>query len=173
VTDSQRKEGIKNVPVSRRNELVFPLSRKVWLDFFGPVVGSVERFFDCSRDSIASGSVFDKIFCPVINVEANDKEYVVTVELPGVLKEDFEVTLDENVLSVEGDKERLREENDESGEVFRSERSYGYFKRSVCLGEDVDPNFIANATLSDGILKIDVKRLPREEKKGAKRIEVT
>jgi len=170
MTDSREKK----ISVSKKSgKRIFPLvpsSLWYWANLFGNrKTKSVERLFD---DSFMLGDVFDKTYCPAMNVEATEAEYVVTMELPGVEKEDFEIILDGNVISVKGAKEEIKEEKDEAGEVFRSERSYGSFERSTYLGEDVDKDGETKAVLEDGVLKISIPRLPPKDKEGVKKIEV-
>jgi HSP20 family protein len=87
----------------------------------------------------------------------------ISAELPGIAKEDLEVALESGVLVLRGHK-RNREESRENG-IYRSERYYGYFERSVPLPEDVDPEK-AEATYEHGVLTI---RVPKTELRSAAR----
>jgi HSP20 family protein len=91
---------------------------------------------------------------------------VATVEVPGMKKEDIEVSVHEGVLSVSG--ERTREaESDEAG-VHRSERSYGRFQRTLSLPKPVKASDI-KAAYKDGILTIT---MPKTEEARPKQITV-
>ncbi|MBW2228936.1 MAG: Hsp20/alpha crystallin family protein [Deltaproteobacteria bacterium] len=95
-------------------------------------------------------------FAPAMDVHETEAGYAVTVELPGMKKEDVTVECREHLLTVKGEKRSEREEKDEHRHY--TERSFGRFSRSVRLpsdaGDDVKARFDA------GVLTIDI---PKEE----------
>jgi len=96
-----------------------------------------------------------------------DKDNVIVkAELPGMKKEDIEVTLAGDMLSISG--ERKEEKESKDAENYRSERYFGRFQRSVTLPHQVDPNKI-QASYKDGILTVT---LPKSEEAKRKQIEV-
>lgn len=105
---------------------------------------------------------------PTMDIAANDKEYTVTVELPGIDESDFQLELEGNTLKIRGEKKQEKEEKEK--DFYRVERSYGSFQRVLSLPEDVDQGGIA-ANFSKGILTVT---LPRKEaaKAEVKRIPV-
>lgn len=97
---------------------------------------------------------------PKVNVAKKDDRYVVTVELPGVSKEDIDIDIKDDTLTIRGEKKV--ENKGEKKNYIRVERSYGKFERSFYLSDDVDKNSI-KAAYKDGVLKIELKK--KEEAK--------
>jgi HSP20 family protein len=93
-------------------------------------------------------------------------EIVAKAELPGLTKEDIEVKITENVLTIKGEKKK--EEEVKEKDYYRSERSYGSFMRSVELPREVQADKI-KATFKNGILEV---RLPVSEEAKKKEIKV-
>jgi HSP20 family protein len=103
-------------------------------------------------------------FAPRIEVSENDKGYVISAELPGLNKEDIQVTLDGSVLTIKGEKKE-EQENKKDG-YYYSERVYGSFARSLELPSDADPAKL-KASFKNGVLRIEV-----EKQESSKRAEV-
>jgi HSP20 family protein len=105
---------------------------------------------------------------PRCDVTDSDGQILIHAELPGVDKDNIEVSLDRGVLTIRGEKREERNEEKE-GQTHR-ERFFGSFERRIAVGEDVDPAKIA-ATIKDGVLEV---RLPKTKpaKPGAHRIPV-
>lgn len=102
------------------------------------------------------------LFHPNLDVTGNDKQYVVSVELPGVEEKDVLVELENDALRIYGEKKQEVEEKKEGANgasYYRMERSYGSFQRMLTLPEDVDTSAI-KAVHKDGVLTIT---LPRRE----------
>lgn len=119
--------------------------------------------FGTSPDAAATAGAF----APALDVEESEEGYTLHVELPGVPAEDVEVSLEENVLTVSGER---RFYEDRSAESFRRiERAVGRFHRSVRLPDRVDGEGV-RATAKDGVLTIVV---PKAEDAKPRRIQVT
>jgi HSP20 family protein len=103
---------------------------------------------------------------PLVDIEENEKEYVVKAELPEIKKEDVKVTVENDVLTIAG--ERKFEKEEKGKKYHRVERSYGSFGRSFTLPEDADGTKVS-ADYKDGVLRI---HLPKSEKAKPKAIEV-
>lgn len=103
---------------------------------------------------------------PLCDIYETEKELVLKVELPEVKKEDVHITLENNVLTMRG--ERKFEETTEHENYHRVERSYGEFMRSFTLPTNVNPHKI-NALFKDGVL---IVTLPKREEALPKQIEV-
>jgi len=101
---------------------------------------------------------------PAIEVYEEKDDVVVKAELPGMRKEDLEVNISDNLLTIKGEKKK-EEEVKEKG-YYYSERSYGSFIRTIEIPKDIQPDKI-QATFKDGVLEV---RLPKTEE--AKRREV-
>jgi HSP20 family protein len=99
---------------------------------------------------------------PVVDIKETDLEYLVKAELPGLKKEDVKVTLEEGVLTIEGERKQEKEEKTEK--IHRVERFYGTFCRSFTLPEFTDASAI-RAESKDGVLTVHVPKLKIEKKK--------
>ncbi|MBI4503153.1 MAG: Hsp20/alpha crystallin family protein [Gemmatimonadetes bacterium] len=95
--------------------------------------------------------VFETMWSPSVDLTENDKEFVVRMEIPGVHKENLDVSLDGNVLTVSGRREFRKEE--ESEECIWREREEGSFVRSIRMPKPVEEGKVT-ATYEDGILTI-------------------
>jgi HSP20 family protein len=103
---------------------------------------------------------------PLVDISEDEKEYLVKAELPEVKKEDVKLTVQDNVLSITG--ERKYEKEEKGRKYHRVERAYGSFMRSFTLPEDADATKVA-ADYKDGVLRVHV---PKSEKAKPKSIEV-
>jgi len=105
---------------------------------------------------------------PASEATENGEAYEITVELPGVKEDDIDITLNDNVLSVKGEKKSEREEK--KGNVYFCERQYGSFQRSFRLPPDAAGAKI-EADFGDGVLTLKIPRKTPDEK-GVKKIAV-
>jgi HSP20 family protein len=90
-------------------------------------------------------------FAPPVDVHEDADSLVLRAELPGVKRDDVEVSIDSNVLTLKG--ERKLEKEEEGRRYHRVERSYGTFVRQFQLPSNIDPSTI-DAKLADGILTL-------------------
>lgn len=93
-----------------------------------------------------------------VDVEENDKAYTVKAEIPGVKKEDINVQIEGNQVSITAESKQEKDVK-ENGKVIRSERYYGSLYRSFSLGQDVDQAG-ATAKYADGILNLTLPKKP-------------
>jgi HSP20 family protein len=103
---------------------------------------------------------------PRVDITEDDKEYLIKAEIPEVDKKDAKVTVQEGVLTIQGERKREKEENNKR--VHRIERFYGTFVRSFSLPEDVDEDNL-KAEFKDGMLLV---HLPKAEKPKPKSVEI-
>jgi HSP20 family protein len=101
-----------------------------------------------------------------VDIVEDDKQYLIKAELPEVTKDDVKVTVQEDVLTITG--ERTLEKEEKGKKYHRVERAYGRFGRSFTLPEDADGNGVV-AEFRDGVLRV---HLPKSEKARPKTIEV-
>ena len=116
----------------------------------------IDRFFN---ESVArsGGSVY--AFTPRVDIIENEKNFEILVAVPGMNKEDFSIDINENYLTVSGERKFTKERKENA---FRSiETQYGSFSRSFSLPDNIDINKI-EAEYKNGILEIV---LPKDEKK--------
>jgi HSP20 family protein len=107
-----------------------------------------------------------RIFAPPVDIYEENEAIVVKAELPGVSAQDVEVNVDNDVLTIRG--ERKSESEEHRGGVLRMESVYGSFTRSFALPESVDAEKV-EADLSDGVLTV---RIPKKPEIAPKRVEV-
>ncbi len=107
------------------------------------------------------------IFAPDVDIRESEKEFVVQAELPGLDKKDFSLKLENNILTLSGEKKYENEDKREGG--YRLERRYGAFKRSFRLTDSVDASKI-KADYRNGVLTINV---PKAAKAKAKEVEIS
>jgi HSP20 family protein len=97
----------------------------------------------------------DETFVPQMNISEDDKEIIVSTELPGIDEKDLEVSITKDTLTISGEKKS--ETEDKKKNYHRIERSYGSFCRTIALPEGIDESK-AEAELKKGVLKI---RIPK------------
>ena len=107
------------------------------------------------------GGQFD--WSPQIEVHERDGKFIVRADLPGLSKEDVKVDINDDVLTIRGERKQEHEENREG--FYRSERSYGSFFRSIPLPEGVNAEE-AQASFRDGVLEITMPAPQRTERRG-------
>ena len=100
---------------------------------------------------------------PKVEVSEDKKAYEISAELPGVEEKDVKLTLQNDVLTVSGEKKSEREQKEEGYQV--SERSYGSFRRSFRLPDDVNADKIS-AKFDKGVMTITLPRIARAKPKG-------
>jgi HSP20 family protein len=98
---------------------------------------------------------FTSTFYPRVDISEDENNVYVTAELPGVDKKDVKVTLQDNVLTIEGEKKS--EVKDEKKNYYRIERTYGSFCRSFALPAEVDPDKV-KAKFENGMLMIEAAK---------------
>ena len=103
-----------------------------------------------------------------IDVKKSDGAYTVSADLPGVKKEDIQVNVDGNVVSISAEVKKESEEK-KGEQVLRSERYYGKVERSFALDSDIDESKV-DAKYEEGVLKLT---LPTKAATKAKRITVS
>jgi HSP20 family protein len=113
------------------------------------------------------GSPLQEGWFPAVDVYEDKDSLQVKAELPGLKKEDIEISLHDGYLTLAG--ERKQEEKQESGEVYRSERWVGRFHRTISLPCRVDAEKI-KATYNEGVLTVT---LPKAEEAKPKQIQIS
>jgi len=130
---------------------------------------SIQREMNRLFDTFARGDEEAQglsVWTPAVDIAERDDEYVVRMELPGVRKEDVRITIENNMLTIRGEK---KQEQTVSDDAFRRvERSYGSFQRSFTLPVAVRADKI-DAMAQDGVLTV---KLPKAEEARPKQIEV-
>jgi HSP20 family protein len=129
-------------------------------DIFGKRFSDImDEFFN---DAVATRQ---HAFAPSIDISETDKQYVIDVEVPGLDKKDIELNVDNNTLTISG--ERKFEHKEEEKHYHRVESSYGSFSRSFSLPDNVNSESI-QATYNNGILNITIDKSEQKMKKQIK-----
>lgn len=105
---------------------------------------------------------------PSVDLYEDKDNFVLRAELPGMKKEDIEVTASEDTLTICGEKRREEEKTGNGPETYRAERFFGRFQRTITLPTEVDAGKI-QAQYKDGVLNVTV---PKSEQSKRKQIEV-
>jgi HSP20 family protein len=105
-------------------------------------------------------------WAPTVDISETDGEYQIKAEIPDVKKEDVKGTVEDGVLTIQG--ERKQEKEEKGKRYHRIERSYGSFVRSFSLPDVIDEEKV-KAEFKDGVLSL---HLPKSEKAKPKAIEV-
>lgn len=101
-------------------------------------------------------------WAPAVDIKETDDAYLIEAELPGLSKEDVKVTVDDGVLTIQG--ERKQEEESSDKKIHRVERFYGSFMRRFSLPDNVDEGSV-KARFKDGVLTLSVKKAEPKEPK--------
>lgn len=125
----------------------------------------IDRLFGTSAADLGAPDIFDQ-WAPSVDMYDDRDKITVCAELPGMRKEDIDISLVGDTLSITGERKQVEEK--EEGETFRSERYFGRFHRSISLPHAVDANQV-KATYKEGILNIS---LPKTEEARRKQIDV-
>jgi HSP20 family protein len=135
------------------------------LDHLNQLRNEMNRVFDSPFDGFGRGQFFNN-WVPALDVHQDRDNVVVRAELPGMKKEDIDVSLHDGTLTISG--ERKHEEKGKEADSYRSERFFGRFQRSISLPVSVDVGKVA-ANYKDGILTVT---LPKTEEAKPKQIAV-
>jgi HSP20 family protein len=108
----------------------------------------------------------ENLWTPAVDIEEDEKQYLVTMDLPGLDKKEVDIKLDGDVLTISGEKKDEKKENGKNYHCL--ERYYGKFERSFRLSENVNTEQI-DANFKNGVLRI---ALPKIEKAKPKQIQV-
>ncbi len=124
-------------------------------------------FSDFFRPLRLSREDNEALAMPRVDIEEQDNGYLMKIDLPGVKKEDIDVSVHEGVLSI---KAESREESSEEkeGRVIRRERHFGQFLRRFNIGQDID-DAKTEAQFIDGVLQL---KLPKREAAQAKPVKL-
>lgn len=108
---------------------------------------------------------------PSLNVSEKEKNYEVELAAPGFSKDDFDITIDEGILTISADKKE--ESKEEKDAYLRREFSYNSFTRSISLPDNIDDDQEIKASYKDGVLKLLLKKDENEMNREPKKIKVS
>lgn len=155
------------------NRFVAPTLFEPWSD----LRRGIDRVFDSALTGTPLGTNAQSQYLPAMDIEETSDKIRLTLEVPGVSPEDLEIAVENNVLTVSGEKRFRRESGNDRDSSHLIERRYGRFERSVMLPETVDADSIA-AHFENGVLTVELPKPPRSRRRtiaiglGAKEKEV-
>ena len=132
-----------------------------------PFEGLVANFF--GRHIVAGADLRDHAgtWMPTAAVVVDGDSYVFHFDVPGVAREDLDISVEDGTITVSGER-KSRLADDDKANVYRRESFYGAFRRSFKLPGDADPTEIS-AAYKDGVLEV---RVPKAEEVKARKIEI-
>jgi len=117
-----------------------------------PLVRFMEDFFNGE----ATQELSNRAWSPAVDIRETDDSYLVHAELPGLTKDDIQITLENNILKLTGERRFEKDVNEE--QFHRIERAYGTFTRAFSMPSRVDGDKV-KANFKDGVLTITVPKL--------------
>lgn len=128
----------------------------------------MNRLFNTFFDSPTTGNAGNGVrrWIPAMDLVETDDHFVLKADLPGLNEGDVNIEVEDNVLTVSG--ERKSEHEDKREGYYRVERSFGSFRRTLTLPEGVDPEAVS-ATFDKGVLEV---RIPKPEQRKPRRVAI-
>ncbi len=133
-----------------------------------PFTGLIENFFEdpVFAPNLRAFRGSEQTFVPAVDLAQTDEGYLVTADLPGLDKKDIHLSIENNTLTLSG--ERAFERKEDGPQFDRIERAYGKFSRTFQLPSNVD-NSRVKASFENGVLSIEV---PKAEEAKSRQIEI-
>lgn len=130
---------------------------------FGSLHREIDRLFEeFTRVAGPGGTPAITHLVPSIDISETDNQIRISAELPGLERNDIDISVDGNTLTIRGEKKVEQRQDGENMQV--SERSYGVFLRMLELPPGIDPSQI-QATMSNGVLTLTIPKPSRNEPK--------
>lgn len=144
------------------NAIIRSPEKRLGWDFFDDFDNVVNNLFKPVRN-VTNGQAL----APSLDIAETDKAYVLKAELPGVGKDDLDVSIKDGLLTINAES-KFEHDEEKQGRLIRQERRYGKYVRSLRLGADIDePN--VEAQYKDGVLTLT---LPKTEEVQPRKIDV-
>ncbi|HZH23726.1 MAG TPA: Hsp20/alpha crystallin family protein [Solirubrobacteraceae bacterium] len=126
----------------------------------------MNRLFNTAFDAPAGGNGGNRRWTPAMDLVETDDHFVLRADLPGMEQSDVTIELEDNVLTVSGERKAEHQEKHEG--FYRLERAFGSFSRSLTLPKGIDPEAVT-AEFSNGVLEVHV---PKPEERKPRKIEI-
>lgn len=163
----ERRHSSMDYPMTMMRQMIDDMDRLSEALGFPTMRGfGFPSFFDLAPRDRQQGQ--QSLWSPQVEVLEKDNQLVVRADLPGVNKDDVTIEVDDNILTLRG--ERKNEHEEKQGNVYRSERSYGSFQRSFRLPEGTNPDEVT-ASFQNGVLEITMPNAQSQQAQ-PRRIEV-
>lgn len=132
----------------------------------GQLQDEINRLFGSWSNNESTSAMADWV--PSVDINEHDDSFELHVDVPGVDPKDVEITLDNGVLTISGERQWVKQENDATSVRRRTERAYGRFYRRFILPDTVDAEKV-KASNKHGVLEITI---PKQAKSLPRRIKV-
>jgi len=127
----------------------------------------MNRLFNAAFEGQGGGNGPARRWTPAMDLLETDDEFVLRADLPGMNESDVSIELEDNILTVSGERKAEREDKREG--FYRMERAYGSFSRSLTLPKGIDPEAVS-AAFDRGVLEV---RVPKPEQRKPRRISIS
>jgi HSP20 family protein len=124
-------------------------------------------FFDSPTPGNGGGNALARRWIPAMDVVETEDHFVLRADLPGLSENDVKIELEDNVLTVSGERKSEHEQRNEG--YYRVERAYGSFSRSLTLPEGVDADGI-QANFDNGVLEVQI---PKPEQQKPRKVQIS
>jgi HSP20 family protein len=152
-----------------RNRFATPTLFESSLEPWSDLRREIDRLFDSVLPSTSSNGVTGvQSWMPLMDVEDEDELLRLSFEIPGVNPDDVNVTVENGVLTVSGEKKFERQTSNEKKGPYSIERRYGRFERSLTLPQSVDADKVT-AHYENGVLTLE---LPKSAESRKRKIEI-
>ena len=132
------------------------------------IQSEMNRLFNTFFDApTGAGQAPARRWIPAMDLAESESDFILRADLPGLSEQDVKIELEDNVLTVSGERKSEHEERKEG--FYRAERAYGSFSRSLTLPEGVDPERVS-ATFDRGVLEV---RVPKPEAKKPRKVAIS
>jgi HSP20 family protein len=131
----------------------------------GSLQSEMNRLFNAAFET-TPGEAGTRRWSPAMDLLETEEQFVLRADLPGMTENDVSIELEDNVLTVSG--ERKTEHEDKREGFYRMERAFGSFSRSLTLPKGVDPEAVS-AQFDRGVLEV---RIPKPEQRKPRRISI-
>ena len=132
------------------------------------IQSEMNRLFNSFFDTPTAGNgPAVRRWIPPMDLVEHEEDYVLRADLPGLTESDVNIELEDNVLTVSGERKAEHEERKEG--YYRVERASGSFSRSLTLPEGVDPEAV-NANFERGVLEV---RIPKPEQRKPRKVAIS
>jgi HSP20 family protein len=126
----------------------------------------MNRLFNAAFDTSPAGNGGNRRWAPAMDLLETEDHFVLRADLPGMTESDVNIELEDNVLTVSGERKAEREEKREG--FYRVERAFGSFSRSLTLPKGVDAEAVT-AGFDNGVLEV---RIPKPEQRKPRKITI-
>jgi HSP20 family protein len=152
----------KNLNPSGSSSGLTPFGRDPFVAFRREIDRLFDDFFSPASNRASESPGFVRGGWPSIDVDEMENAYKVTAEVPGLEEKDIDVNLRDNVLTINGERRKVREEKEENRTY--SERFYGRFHRTIPFATEVDADKV-EATFKSGVLTVTLPKNPKAQEK--------